>query len=337
MFSTVPSAAPAPGPVTSNRYIVFGLGNIGSSYVNTRHNIGRDLILKISQTLNTPLDTNKHVCDFSAEISLANSKTVTLAVPDTYMNLSGKSVRKLSDSLSVPPENVIVVHDDLDLALGHVRIRNRGSAGGQNGIKDILKHLGNDAPFARVRIGIGRPVSARADVTDFVLGKFTPAERAELGFASEGLWAALQLIIQQGVDKASTRVQLDHKAHLIATGKMPPPRKPTTSTGAAAAITAHAAARANARKPKKAKPVDPLVALAMMRRAATEAAAAADAANADAATEKQDNQEQTSSAMGDSAEAPEGTVKHDHSDHSDEEAKTCDKREFVSTNQQCGA
>jgi PTH1 family peptidyl-tRNA hydrolase len=295
---------------------------------------------------------------------LANSKTVTLAVPDTYMNLSGKSVRKLSDSLSVPPENVIVVHDDLDLALGHVRIRNRGSAGGQNGIKDILKHLGNDAPFARVRIGIGRPVSARADVTDFVLGKFTPAERAELGFASEGLWAALQLIIQQGVDKASTRVQLDHKyvqspslshvirlhpltilsplidprrAHLIATGKMPPPRKPTTSTGAAAAITAHAAARANARKPKKAKPVDPLVALAMMRRAATEAAAAADAANADAATEKQDNQEQTSSAMGDSAEAPEGTVKHDHSDHSDEEAKTCDKREFVSTNQQCGA
>ena len=153
-------------------YIIVGLGNPGREYAGTRHNIGFDVITRISDDYNIPLDFKKHkaICGKG----YIEGQKVLLVQPQTYMNLSGESVRDVLDFYKAGPEDIIVCYDDISLPPGQLRVREKGSAGGHNGIKNIIAHLGTEQ-FARVRIGVGeKPVGW--DLADYVLGRFQAEE-----------------------------------------------------------------------------------------------------------------------------------------------------------------
>ena len=153
-------------------YIIVGLGNPERKYAGTRHNIGFSAITAISDAYSISMDIKKHkaVC---GKGMIAGNK-VLLAMPQTYMNLSGESVRELVDFYKIDPEEeLIIIYDDIALAPGKLRVRAKGSAGGHNGIKNIIAHLGTQQ-FSRIRIGVGEK-PAGWDLADYVLGRF-PAE-----------------------------------------------------------------------------------------------------------------------------------------------------------------
>lgn len=152
--------------------IIVGLGNPGSKYAGTRHNIGFHAIDKIADAFLIPVETKKHKALIGkGKIGI---ETVILAKPQTYMNNSGESVRELADFYKAEPEDIIILFDDISLDVGQLRIRAKGSAGGHNGIKSIIAHLGTNE-FPRVKIGVGeRP--AWQDLADYVLGRFTKEE-----------------------------------------------------------------------------------------------------------------------------------------------------------------
>jgi PTH1 family peptidyl-tRNA hydrolase len=159
--------------------MIVGLGNPGSKYENTRHNIGFEVIGELARRWQADRFREKHQA-LLTEASYAGEK-VLLVAPQTYMNLSGVSVRLVSDFYKLPPADLLVVCDDFNLPLGTLRTRVRGSAGGQNGLDNIIQQLGSQ-DFARLRIGIG-PVPERWNPADFVLGKF-PKDEIELADAS---------------------------------------------------------------------------------------------------------------------------------------------------------
>ena len=147
--------------------LIVGLGNVGSEYTNTRHNIGFIIIDKILQNL----DSKKISKNFKGE--LFQSGDYLFLKPSTYMNLSGESVVLVRDFYKIDNKDIIVIHDDIDLKLGALKIKNGGSDGGHNGIKSIDKHIGNS--YYRIRVGIGRPEN-REKVVDYVLGRFKDEE-----------------------------------------------------------------------------------------------------------------------------------------------------------------
>jgi len=157
---------------TNNHLLIVGLGNPGATYNGTRHNIGFDIIDKIADEFDFP----QYSAKFSAEVSskTINSTKITLLKPQTYMNLSGNAVAKALNFFKIPLENLIVLHDDLDLAFAKIKVKIGGGSGGHNGIKSIDQHLGSN--YYRIRIGIGKPIAAY-DVSDYVLAKFAPEER----------------------------------------------------------------------------------------------------------------------------------------------------------------
>ena len=153
--------------------LVVGLGNPGKKYEGTRHNVGFEAIERLArecgaQPARSKFDGNLWECTLGAERAL-------LLLPQTFMNRSGGSVRKAVDFYQIPSADLLVVCDDFNLPLGQLRIRTAGSDGGQNGLADVIRCLGTNE-FARLRIGIG-PTPDRWDPADFVLGKFTAAER----------------------------------------------------------------------------------------------------------------------------------------------------------------
>ncbi|MEC1474921.1 aminoacyl-tRNA hydrolase [Bacillus haynesii] len=153
--------------------LVFaGLGNPGKTYENTRHNVGFMTIDELSKEWNIPLDKTKFNGQYG--IGFVSGKKVLLVKPLTYMNLSGECLRPLLDYYEIPVDNLKVIYDDLDLPTGRIRLRTKGSAGGHNGIKSMIQHLGT-TEFNRIRIGIGRPVSGMK-IVDYVLGAFTDEE-----------------------------------------------------------------------------------------------------------------------------------------------------------------
>lgn len=156
--------------------LIVGLGNPGSKYENTRHNIGFRVIDEIAKTLNIPLKQEKYKGVFGFET--INGEKVFLLKPLTYMNLSGESVRPLMDFYKISIEDVVVIYDDLDIPPGKIRLRQKGGHGGHNGIKSLLAHLGTDT-FKRIRIGVGRPEPGVA-VANYVLGAFRAEEREEV-------------------------------------------------------------------------------------------------------------------------------------------------------------
>ena len=163
-------------------YIIVGLGNPERKYAGTRHNIGFSAITAISDAYGISMDIKKHKA-LCGKGMIAGNK-VLLAMPQTYMNLSGESVRELVDFYKIDPEEeLIIIYDDIALAPGKLRVRAKGSAGGHNGIKNIIAHLGTQQ-FSRIRIGVGEK-PAGWDLADYVLGRFPAEEEPTIRTALE--------------------------------------------------------------------------------------------------------------------------------------------------------
>lgn len=179
-------------------YIIIGLGNPTDKYQATRHNIGWDAITRLSDDYHIPLDFKKHkaICG----TGYIEGQKVILAQPITFMNLSGESVRELVDYYKVTPEEIIVIYDDISLDVGQLRIRKKGSAGGHNGIKSIIAHLGT-TEFPRIKIGVGdKP--ADWDLADYVLSRFKEGEQAAIREALKATSEACRAILTSGMDAA---------------------------------------------------------------------------------------------------------------------------------------
>ncbi|GGE54031.1 peptidyl-tRNA hydrolase [Pullulanibacillus camelliae] len=152
--------------------LIAGLGNPGSEYVHTRHNIGFEVIERLADKENIPLSRSKYNALYGkGEIQ---GEEVLLVKPLTYMNLSGEAIAPFMNFFKIPIEDMMIIYDDMDLAVGKIRLRLKGSAGGHNGMKSIIQHLGT-SEFKRTRVGIGRP-DGRQPVIDYVLQKFSEEE-----------------------------------------------------------------------------------------------------------------------------------------------------------------
>ncbi|MCP3926731.1 MAG: aminoacyl-tRNA hydrolase [Desulfobacterales bacterium] len=153
-------------------YLIAGLGNPGDKYKKTRHNIGFNVVQELSQEYNIPLSKEK----FSAEFGKGkiNNCDVILVKPMSFMNLSGEPVQKITNFYNIDTDDVIIVHDDLDIEIGSIKLKVKGGHGGHNGIKSLISNIGKE--FVRIRIGIGRP-DGKGDVSDFVLGKFQKQDK----------------------------------------------------------------------------------------------------------------------------------------------------------------
>ena len=181
--------------------IIAGLGNPGSEYAHTKHNVGFMFIDALAEHLG--VDNWKEKFDaFIAEGRIGAEKVI-LVKPITYMNDSGRAVGPLLSWYKLGPEDLMVVHDDMDIPAGTVRIRRKGSAGGHNGIKSILAHVG-DENFARVRIGIGRPLAGWT-VVNHVLASFSEEDVPKIHEAIQYLIPAVECIAAEGVDLAMNR------------------------------------------------------------------------------------------------------------------------------------
>lgn len=180
-------------------YIIVGLGNPKKEYENTRHNIGFDVIDKLAEQENISVLEKKHKA-LIGKGYVAGQKCV-LAKPQTFMNLSGESVRELIDYYKVDETaELIVISDDISLDVGQLRIRKKGSAGGHNGLKNIIAHLGHDT-FMRVKMGVGEKPKGW-DLADYVLGHFNTEERKVMNEAAGRAADAIRMLITQDVDAA---------------------------------------------------------------------------------------------------------------------------------------
>jgi peptidyl-tRNA hydrolase, PTH1 family len=179
--------------------LIVGLGNPGLKYDRTRHNIGFDLVDSLAKIWQISLSDRKQFQGIYGEGIGSNNSKIRLLKPQTFMNLSGQSVRATIDWFKLPPESVLVVYDDLDLPLGKIRLRLSGSAGGHNGMKSIISHLGTQK-FPRVRIGIGS--AGEKDTISHVLGKFAPAETPIVEEVIYLTNDAIAMSLKQGVEKA---------------------------------------------------------------------------------------------------------------------------------------
>ena len=184
------------------RWIVAGLGNPGERYARTRHNAGAMVVDELLERTHSKLKSHKSGCVI-AEAHLAQSK-VTLARPTSYMNESGRPVGQLVRFYKVEPSSLIVVHDEVDIPFGEIRIKFGGGTAGHNGLKSIVTHL-STKDFVRVRIGVGRP-RGRADTVDHVLDAFSGAERKEWPLIVAAGADAVERILEVGVDKAMNEV-----------------------------------------------------------------------------------------------------------------------------------
>ena len=183
-------------------FIIVGLGNPGKEYTNTRHNIGYDVIDKLAETENISVLEKKHKAIIGKGV-VAGVKCV-LAKPVTYMNLSGESVRELVDYYKVDETaELIVISDDISLDVGQIRVRKKGSAGGHNGLKSIIAHLGHDG-FMRVKMGVGEKPKGW-DLADYVLGHFSPEERKTEDESCERAVEAIRMMIAGDADGAMNR------------------------------------------------------------------------------------------------------------------------------------
>lgn len=180
-------------------YIIVGLGNPDAKYKGTRHNVGFDVIDAIADKYNIAVETKKHRAYVG--IGVIEGQKVILAKPQTYMNLSGESVRSIVDFYKADPETeVLIIYDDVSLGVGQLRIRKKGSAGGHNGIKSIIAHLGT-SNFPRIKVGVGEKPSGY-DLADYVLGKFSKGEQEIMREGYQNAVAATRLIVQDEIEQA---------------------------------------------------------------------------------------------------------------------------------------
>ena len=184
--------------------LIVGLGNPGDKYEDTRHNAGEWLIARLARRFNVTLNAeNKFFGNVGK--TLMNGKEIRFLVPTTFMNLSGKAVGTLANFYRIKPEEILVLHDELDLPPGSVKLKLGGGHGGHNGLKDIVAALGNNNNFYRLRIGIGHP-GHRDLVAGYVLNKPSPCEREALEKALDEAANCVELLFKDGIVKATNRL-----------------------------------------------------------------------------------------------------------------------------------
>ena len=186
----------------SESWLIVGLGNPGSKYDHTKHNCGFRALDVLASKLGCKIDKGKFQ-GLYGKVSY-NGKKLFLLKPQTYMNASGLSVLQLSAYFSIPPQNIIVLFDDISLQPGRIRVRGNGSAGGHNGIKSIINQLGSQ-DFPRVKIGVGAKATPEQDLADWVLSGFTSAEEMLLSKALNNAADAALTIIDYGIEASANR------------------------------------------------------------------------------------------------------------------------------------
>ena len=182
--------------------LIVGLGNPGPAYERTRHNVGADLVLNLANSHSAQF---KHETKFFGDTTKINLDGISIRVliPSTFMNLSGKSVAAMARFYQIAPENILVVHDELDMDPGTVRFKRGGGHGGHNGLRDTIKSLGNNKDFARLRIGIGHPGQANL-VSDYVLKKAAPSDQQLIANSIDDALRHLPTAVEGQWEKAMT-------------------------------------------------------------------------------------------------------------------------------------
>ena len=183
-------------------WLLVCLGNPGEKYENTRHNVGYMVADEIGERCRSPIQKLR----FKAltDVVTISGQKVLVMKPVTFMNLSGEAVRPAADFYKIPPDHVLVISDDTALAPGRLRIRKGGSAGGHNGLKNIIQHLGTDQ-FPRIRVGVGEKPHPDYDLADWVLGRFTGEDKKAMDAAVKRAADAVECLLADGPDKAMNR------------------------------------------------------------------------------------------------------------------------------------
>jgi peptidyl-tRNA hydrolase, PTH1 family len=201
--------------------LIVGLGNPGAKYDRTRHNVGFDLVDRLAQRWQVSMTDQKKFQGIAGE-GWAGRQKIRLLKPQTFMNLSGQSVRALLNWYKLNPTEVLVLYDDLDLPLGKMRMRLSGSAGGHNGMKSLIGHLGT-SEFPRLRIGIGK---SNDETISHVLGKFMPAEATVVSEVLDLAADAVEWSLREGVEKAMSK----YNGRSVVSEVVPKDKKKTLSS-----------------------------------------------------------------------------------------------------------
>ena len=188
-------------------YLIAGLGNPTREYEKTRHNVGFEAIDILADKAGTTVTEKKHKALYGK--GYIGGQKVILAKPQTYMNLSGESIREIADFYKIEPENIIILCDDINLSEGQLRIRLKGSAGGHNGLKNIISHLGTQE-FPRIRIGVGEKPRGM-DLADYVLGRFPKEQQAVMEEPYGNAAEAACMMIEDGADAAMNHYNRKNK------------------------------------------------------------------------------------------------------------------------------
>lgn len=179
-------------------WLIVGLGNPGEKYENTRHNVGFQVIDELAERQGKPVQRLKFKA-LTGLLTIGGEKALVMK-PVTYMNLSGEAVRPAADFYKLPPERILVISDDVALAAGRLRIRAKGSAGGHNGLKSIIQHLGTDQ-FPRIRVGVGEKPHPDYDLADWVLGRPQGEDKKAIDAAVKRAADAVECILTQGLER----------------------------------------------------------------------------------------------------------------------------------------
>jgi PTH1 family peptidyl-tRNA hydrolase len=180
-------------------FIIAGLGNPTLQYEGTRHNVGFEVIDALANKYNISVNVRKNRAYIGK--GMVNGRNIILAKPQTYMNLSGESIRGLADYYKIEPEDeLLVIYDDVSLDVGQLRVRKKGSAGGHNGIKNIISNLGTEI-FPRIKVGVGEK-PRNYELADYVLGHFSKAERELMEEGYKRAICAVETILEKGIEPA---------------------------------------------------------------------------------------------------------------------------------------
>lgn len=188
-------------PRSTKMKLVVGLGNPGAKYVGTRHNIGYEILAELGRRHGTGRVKSKFQAEL-LEVNVAGTKVVLLS-PVTYMNLSGRSVRPCVDFYKIEKEDMLILCDDVNLPVGKIRVRAKGTAGGQKGLADVIRVMGGD-DVPRLRVGVGEPPASWA-MADYVLSKFTAKETEEIKIAVLNAADAVEMWIASGIETCMNR------------------------------------------------------------------------------------------------------------------------------------
>jgi len=199
MFRLFKKDKSAAGPID---FLIVGLGNPGAKYENTRHNVGFIAVDLIAEQNSSPIKSMKFK-GLTSRVKLGD-KNVLLLKPSTFMNLSGQSVVEAMNFYKLSPEQVIIIFDDISLEPGKIRVRRKGSDGGQNGMKNIIYLSGSDN-FPRIKIGVGAKPHPNYDLAAWVLSRFTDKEQTEINSAVKNAGRAAEIIINENIDEAMSQ------------------------------------------------------------------------------------------------------------------------------------